>query len=163
MSSMKAQQQYWQYIHAGDDKRLILLLHEDEKLHGDVPHPDLGTALGLAAYLGFPDIAQVLLMFGATTDGGITTVGHSALHYACMGPRKCKERQLKLVRMLLQAGARVNLVEPVTGCTPLHYVFSYEAPNELVDLLMSAGAEEKAVNQFGHTPQQVQQVKIVAT
>lgn len=80
------------------------------------------------------------------TMGGYT-VGRTLLHYAC------KMHELKVVKMLLAAGANVNLCNNLSRYTPLHYAvvrideIPYETHNivELVTVLLDAGADVNAL------------------
>ena len=85
----------------------------------------------------------------------------NALHLASM---ECNK---EMVRVLLNAGAKVNLknkvenrrIEKVGGQTPLHNAVLFcEAGNEdLVQLLLDAGADPHLTNDIGFTPGQLMQ------
>jgi ankyrin repeat protein len=99
------------------------------------------TALIYACdYQGSDECTEFLLSKGADSDYGDSTTG-SALNYACM------YGHLKRVKLLLDAGANVNLAGGY-GRTPLMYATGGEAEDctEIMKLLLKKGADVSARN-----------------
>jgi len=67
--------------------------------------------------------------------------GDTCLH------RACHRGNLRLVKMLLRAGADLNARGDM-GYTPLHYA----ATPEIVEVLLAAGADISLRNEFGTAP-----------
>ena len=67
----------------------------------------------------------------------------------------CKDEDIKIVRLLLDAGASVNSLDALQQ-QPLHVVLSSQASSDdtdlLRDLLISRGADVNALTQAGETP-----------
>ncbi|MFT4628535.1 MAG: ankyrin repeat protein, partial [Myxococcota bacterium] len=57
---------------------------------------------------------------------------------------------VELVRRLLDAGARIDVADP-RGWTPLHYAAHGRAHNDVLELLVGAGADLHARTSDGHT------------
>ena len=90
----------------------------------------------MAAYGGYPSIANLLLQAGATVDA-VDDDGWTALHVAAQGG------YLSIVNLLLQAGATVDAVGD-GGRTALHFA-AYAGKIQVVEALLNAGAD-KAMN-----------------
>lgn len=105
----------------------------------------------------FP-VIRVLLRGGARVDA-LNSRGLSALHLLCLHLSSARQRlsscpaganipcsgcgyRMKILDMLLKAGADVNLPQPETGATPLHCALLYGPKSNLdcVTKLLSAGA-----------------------
>lgn len=55
------------------------------------------------------------------------------------------------VRLLIERGAEVNVVDGAQKWTPLHFA-ARDGNDEIVKVLLNAGASVDAVNAFGNTP-----------
>lgn len=60
----------------------------------------------------------------------------------------------KTLDMLLDAGADPNVVDPVTGDTPMHLVCKNAIGNDIAIALIRAGADPNVKNQEGKTPKE---------
>ncbi|MGY1669547.1 ankyrin repeat domain-containing protein [Geodermatophilus sp. SYSU D00710] len=112
------------------------------ELDGGAPLTDPGTGLDLltvAAAGGAAGTLRLLLERGADPDGGALAAAAAV-------------RRPDLVRVLLDAGARVDRRDPDTGRTPLHEAVAAgpggDAP-EVVRLLLAAGADVDATTSDG--------------
>jgi ankyrin repeat protein len=112
------------------------------ELDGGAPLTDPSTGLELltvAAAGGAAGAVRLLLDRGADPDGGALAAATAA----------CRP---DLVRVLLEAGARVDRRDPDTGRTPLHEAVAAgpggDAP-EVVRLLLAAGADVDATTNDG--------------
>jgi len=90
-------------------------------------------------------VADLLLQSGADTDAQ-DRLGNSALHYAA------QEHHLELTSLLINYGATVDL-EDGHGNTPLwRAVFNSRGRGELIQILVTAGADRHHRNKHGKTP-----------
>ncbi|KAJ3139800.1 hypothetical protein HK100_010977 [Physocladia obscura] len=81
----------------------------------------------------------------AAADGTLLTVGYAALHFACgLG-------HLNVVKVLLDAGASIDLIDKKEKATPLMHVCK-TGHLEIIKLLVSRGADIFAVDNMGRTP-----------
>lgn len=89
------------------------------------------TPLHWAAKLCCLRLARRCIEAGADVDQVETTYGTSALHEAV------KNSQHDMIRLLMEAGATVNLTDR-TGYSPLHWAVEYRK-HEVVQLLLASG------------------------
>lgn len=107
-------------------------------------HPaDVASPLLLAAVTGDVDVVRELLEHGAPIDE--ITTGETALHAAVA------ERQGKVVRLLLEKGADVKVVNR-SRRTPLHFAAWYMDDTAVTEALLTRGADVNALDAKGHTP-----------
>lgn len=92
--------------------------------------------LVLAAAWGHEDIVKILLEAGANPNAGADIHGLTALMWAC----KTFDEKLEMVRVLLEAGAEVN-VKSEHNETPLSIALEYGNQNSAA-LLKEYGAQE---------------------
>ncbi|KAL2832518.1 ankyrin repeat-containing domain protein [Aspergillus cavernicola] len=107
--------------------------------------PRYRTALAIAAEYGYThkECVRVLLKHGADANRGSQT-RHTQAPLACAAAAGCVET----VRMLLDAGAYPNPVEDLSN-TPL--ILAATSDYQVVELLVSRGAEVNALNIHGHS------------
>jgi uncharacterized protein len=100
------------------------------------------TPLALAAARGDPDMVRALLALGASPDaaGGLGITPLVAATNSC-------NAGTDIVSILLAGGARTDLRAP-GGMSPL-LVAAQKGRTEMVNLLVAAGADAKAVDVFG--------------
>lgn len=98
------------------------------------------TALHFAAYYNTPEIMEALLNSGADIDA-IDRLGSTPLMIAVINEWK------EIVTFLVNKGANVNIVD-VKGETSLHFA-AYDS--DLMELLLEAGANIDAADQYGNT------------
>lgn len=108
-------------------------------------YSELGfTALGLAIYFNQEDITRYLLLKAADVNQPAKNAsGLYPLHSALVGKNNT------LVKMLLEAGADVNIQE-VSGITPLHLAAS-QGNLEIIICLLEAGADVSTQTKSGKT------------
>lgn len=113
------------------------------------------TALWLAASIGNVSIVKLLIEVGVNLDLGreydkqtplMATIGNSILSETQDSVRK--KRHLDIIKMLIQAGANVNL-KTIEGWSALHLAASRNI--EVVKVLVSAGANIHAKDKWGNT------------
>ena len=73
--------------------------------------------------------------------------GRTPLIHAILGSPASQ----KLVRLLIDSGATINMHDKGQAWTPLHYA-AREQDLEVVKMLLEVGAEVEAVDIFGNTP-----------
>jgi ankyrin repeat protein len=106
---------------------------------------DHRTPLMHAAIDGNADLVRLLTASGADVDTRDRS-GFSALHFAA------QDFNLDVVRALLDAGAEVD-VEDSFGNTPLgRAVFNSKGRGEMIQLLLSRGADKTRKNRNGVSP-----------
>lgn len=101
------------------------------------------TLLGYAAHFGHPEAVQILLRSGADVNArSHSTISfipsNTALHAAIAG-----ERNLAVIRLLLENGARTDLFDS-NGHTCLHSAAFHDDQEELIALLLKHGAQVNA-------------------
>ena len=114
-----------------------------------------------ACYLGNVEMLKILLKHGADPNWKQPTTGETQLHVAaCRGGQS---GTTECVRLLLEAGANPNIHTEnrvnsdtyggayVVGETPLHLAAAF-GDNEMIQLLLDAGADPVARDADGHTP-----------
>jgi len=107
--------------------------------------PDGFTALGLAAFFGHRDVAELLIGAGAPINEPSRNPMHVApLHSALAG------RHEAIVDLLLADGADVNAVQ-ADGYTPLHEA-AQNGDQAMARRLVAAGADPRARLDSGATP-----------
>ena len=106
--------------------------------------PDGHTPLGLACFFGAPQAVQVLIEKGADVHAASrNAMTVQPLHAAVAG------RNFDAARLLLEHGARVNARQQV-GYTPLMSAAA-SGRDDLVDLLLTGGADPALTNAEGKT------------
>jgi ankyrin repeat protein len=129
---------------AGRRERVAELLAGDRALPAAYSH-DGWTALHLAAFFGFADIAADLLAAGADVHArSRNAMRNTPLHAAVAGS------SVAVTRTLLEHGSDVNARQE-GGWTPLHGA-AQSGNAELVELLIAAGAAVRARADNGQTP-----------
>lgn len=97
-----------------------------------------GTALILAVKTDRPEIVKMLLAVKANPNA-ISADGHSALSVAAFTGNS------EIITALIDAGAKIDYIHPVTGTTPLS-VAAYYGQKDAVATLIKAGANVNYVD-----------------
>lgn len=106
------------------------------------------TALMFAVYRGNLALAKKYIDQGATVNDR-SRRSETALHYALM-----PKNPIPFLKLLLDNDANPNVVEQVTGYTPLHLVSLIDQPNvrkNAAKLLLEKGANLAAVDRNGNS------------
>lgn len=130
-------------IGAGDLAAVERLVRAGADPNGRDPATNGGTALTWAAYCGRPEVARLLLDFGAEVDGA-SDAGVTPLHEAA------KAGSAPLALLLLDRGANVD-ARTRSGWTPLLWA-SERGHANVVRLLLERGASVDASDRAGRTP-----------
>ncbi|KAJ3191032.1 hypothetical protein HK101_008153 [Irineochytrium annulatum] len=162
--------------------------------HGADPNiraADGSTCLHVAIANGSAACASLLIRHGADVDAQLTVGGETPLHLATRKRRKKHQQQLlaqqmmnlqmgdgansaaagmsdaqTLVRMLLDAGASVNMSEARAGMSPLHLASREGDVTTCVLLIDLGGANLEALTHAGYAPLAIaslnSRVKVVA-
>jgi hypothetical protein len=107
------------------------------------------TALHAAAAGYRVEIAKLLLAAGADANAAGNHRRSSPLHYAADGNGCASERQLAMIRLLLEAGADIH-AQDKNGATPLHRAVRTRCA-AAVKCLLDAGADATIRNLPGST------------
>jgi ankyrin repeat protein len=112
------------------------------------------TALHLAAAGYRVDIARLLLRAGADSNANANHRKSTPLHYAadgCItGPVWDSQKQVRMLRALLDAGAKIN-AQDANGATPLHRAVRTRRA-AAVRFLLQAGSDPFLKNMPGSMP-----------
>jgi hypothetical protein len=112
------------------------------------------TPLHLAAAGYRVNIAKALLNAGANPNSSDNHRKGTPLHYACDGSVGSEgwnpELQVKMIELLLKAGAQIN-AQDKNGATPLHRAVRTRCA-KAVQILLKRGADPKIKNKSGSTP-----------
>lgn len=140
-----AQPNLWTWIRLAETERALAILRGDpELIHA--ASPDLGfLPLHVAARMADVVLVQYLIDNGADVNAGENT----ALWFVCQSGADPK-RRLRVMEMLLRAGAQVNRACEENS-TALHYA-AWRGPVAVAELLLSAGAQNGAMDDSGHRP-----------
>jgi len=123
--------------------------------------PEIGTSLHLAAALGSPEVAGLLIRKGANVNA-VNDAGRTPLHRTCeaWAVADCPPR-FAVARVLIRGNADVNAGDDY-GETPLHFLFYLENASRpwpqrvaIAKLFIDNGANLRAKNVFGDEPLQV--------
>jgi ankyrin repeat protein len=110
--------------------------------HGASAGEDKSVALLVAAFSGNLPAAKLLLASGASPNGWVNREGRTALQVAI------DARHAEIVRLLLQYGANLRVVDPEFGTTALSMAVGEP---EIMEALLAAGAEVDGTNANGST------------
>ncbi|WP_232440112.1 ankyrin repeat domain-containing protein [Burkholderia ubonensis] len=111
------------------------------------------TPMGLAVVSGVPDVVGLFLASGVAVNMPMSPDGPTLLTYTIgnLSLGEAKPEQIETVRLLIDAGADVNVIAP-NGETPLETAASAYTPSlELVRMLLKAGANPRAADPSGRT------------
>ena len=129
---------------AGDVDRVRELLSADASL-ANATAPDGFSPLGLAAFFGRPEVAELLIAHGADpSKPSENEMKVTPLHSAVAGGGNTA-----VAKMLIGAGAAVNVAQR-HGWTPLHGAAD-SGDVEIVRLLLARGADPHAKHDGGAT------------
>lgn len=109
------------------------------------------TPLDIAAEALNEDTLKTLLAAGANPNACLEDSTYLPTIYRTLRPRRDNPTCLKLI---IDAGADVNVAASHTGLTPLHKAAALDLP-ECVKVLLNAGANPHSKNQKGLRPDQV--------
>lgn len=151
------------------DKREVikLLITRDAAVNASGPE---GTPLHLSSMLGNYGATELLISHGARVNEKDSS-GQTPLHQAIkMGssiyydPRAGKYQSidphleaqktgefLKVIKLLITAGSKLNIQDDASGFTPLHCA-AINGKKEVVELLISRGADLNLKDRNGRTP-----------
>lgn len=118
-----------------------------ENLKG-VKAKDLESAFFRAGMDG--DLIEYLLKKGVNPNVKYATGAINKLNAVTMGPGAYKAEQLRIIKMLVNAGIEVNLQDKYQGRTPLHNAATYSA--QIVKVLLEHGADKNIKDKRGKTP-----------
>jgi len=108
------------------------------------------TPLHMAAAGYRVEIAKLLLAVGADVNAAGKLRHATPLHYAADGnPERDAQRQIAMIRLLLEAGADIQ-AQDKNGATPLHRAVRTRCA-EAVKYLLDAGADTTVRNKPGST------------
>ena len=113
----------------------------DQGLDVNKVDPDGRTALMMASFEGYTEVAEVLLEYEAEVDR-IDASGRTALMYASSGPFP------QTVELLIDNGADVNHADNAEGWTAL-MMAAAEGHRPVVEVLLTHGAEIDLTDQDG--------------
>lgn len=141
-------------LHAAAEKSRtnVITMLLDHGVDVDIRDPAKQTPLISAAWNRQPASVSLLLQRGAD----VNAQGHmrfTALSMGVLGQSAADESYRKVVKLLLQAGAKVN-VAAKHGCTPLTLATRVGDP-EVVKLLLDAGANTTAKDLNGETAMRI--------
>ena len=102
-----------------------------------------GTALHLAALLGYKDMVEHLLQCGAYVNAS-NTIGNCPIHCAAE-----REHQ-PVIHILLKNGAGIE-ARNIFGYTPLHHAVASGSKSNFAIFLIGLGANKSSVNLRGET------------
>jgi len=136
---------------ARDVEIIRKLLDKDRELLHAGDYFRKGSALHWAALLGYENIVQLLLEYGASVHEKARG-DNSPLHYAALAGSKT------VINLLIDAGADVNVEDKYRGLTPLHWA-AKTGDVEIARLLISKGARVKAKKYCRTTLMQIAAVR----
>ncbi len=128
----------------GKPNTIDALLESDPALV-DAETEDGFTPLGLAAFFGYQDVAETLLLRGAAIDKVMKSVNRNTPLDAAVSAN-----HREVVLLLLKRGAEVS-PKAAGGYTPLHKA-AFAGNTEMVSLLLEHGADAGAETDEGRTP-----------
>ncbi len=110
------------------------------------------TALHLAVIQQKQQAVEYLI----SQKAAVNVVNNGGLSPLCLAARLCEQND-DLVKILVDAGAQVNIQEPVTGLTPLHMVYKQKERGiphlrDAIRALIEAGARVDIQDATGHIP-----------
>ena len=110
----------------------------------------LMTPLHWAAYMGYPEVARILLEHGADVSLR-TESGYVPLHFVSNRGNKDEGERLVLARLLLAGSCMDVNAQGLDGQTPLHRA-SYNRRPKIVQLLLANGANARTEDAQGRNP-----------
>lgn len=125
---------------------LLLRVGADPSL----PDRDGRTAVHLAAHIGDENVLKVLLgMMGERHTHLVNTADFSGLYPLHLAVRKGGE---KCLRVLVEAGAKINMPEQKSGCTALHLAVKENLFKVACTLITDLKADVNACTFGGNSP-----------
>jgi len=118
--------------------------------------PDGFGPLGLAAFFGRRDVAEVLLDAGANPNTPAANAFRVRPIHSAAAHRD-PDRSLQMCRLLLERGADPNVVQ-AGGWTPLHQAAAH-GRKAAVELLLAHGASTEALSDDNRSPAQMAEAK----
>lgn len=118
--------------------------------------PDGFGPLGLAAFFGRLDIAEILLDAGANPNTPAANAFRVRPIHSAAAHRD-RDRSLKMCTLLLERGADPNVAQ-AGGWTPLHQAAAH-GRKEAVELLLAYGASTEALSDDNRVPAQMAEAK----
>jgi len=153
MSTSMMVMEFLAYCKSGDketDDTIITTLRETHRkeIALDARDADGNTMLMLSAMYRYTEAAEILLKRKADPNV-LNYNGASVLSYACSE----STLSLPLVKSLLAAKAKPNTAAiGANYCTPLHYAASVDGADEVIKVMLAAGANSLSVDDEGYTP-----------
>jgi ankyrin repeat protein len=120
----------------------LLVFNHPPKANINVRNKSEWTPLHVAIEKGFYEIAKMLIEKGADVNA-INNRGRAPMHYI---------ENLQVLKKLIEKGANINEKDKETGWTPLHFAVTRQNMEEIVDYLITNGADVNAKSFDGSTP-----------
>lgn len=119
----------------------LLVFNHPSKANINVRNKSGWTPLHVAIEKGFYEIAKMLIEKGADVNA-INNRGRAPIHYT---------ENLKVLKMLIEKGANINEKDKESGWTPLHFAVTRQNMEEIVEYLITNGADVNAKSFDGST------------
>ena len=151
LSDLMANINIWEAAALGQAEFVLECLETDAR-QKDAISPDGFSPLGLAAFMGNPEVLKILLEKGANPNQAssnqmaVYPINSAAAH-------RSPDVAMEMVQMLIDYGADVNIAQH-GGWTPLHQAAAH-GQDDLVKVLLAAGADPGMKSDDGRTAEKM--------